>query len=166
MKHRITVPTFTFNKIFDGSKKVDVRIFDKTTQKIRLNDTILYQDINSDKQAECIVKGIVLFENFEELIEHIPSELIGYDNKTEVIVRLKRVYPDKFRLSFFACGLFIDHIPDKEKEREKSIKYLEDENIDTNDIRVRMKKSEHEQKKQMTFAEERLLYGIHNYQHD
>ncbi len=166
MKHHIPVPPFTFNKIYDGVKKVDIRLFDKTTQRIRLGDSILYIDKNSGEDIECQVKGIAMFENFEELIAHIPSQLIGYSNANEIAIRIKRMYPDKYRMSFFATALFIDRVADRANEREgNSIDDYTEEKVYTDEERVRMKQSSRPQPR-MTFDEERLLYGMHNYQRD
>lgn len=165
MKHYIPVPPFTFNKIYDGVKRVDVRLFDKTTQRIRLNDSIVYVDKNSNEEVECLVKGIAMFENFEELTAHIPCHLIGYSNSEEIAVRLNRMYPDKFRLSFFACALFIDRIVDRANERHGKENADYSDRIYDDEERVRMKKAS-QPSKRMTFDEERLLYGMHNYQRD
>lgn len=110
MKHVIKVMPFTYNKIAEGSKKLDVRLFDKQIQQIRLNDIIEYVNVEKDVKILCVVRGIAIFENFDMLIDTIPPQLVGYDDKEEIRVRVNRAYTKEQQKDCFACGLFISEL--------------------------------------------------------
>lgn len=122
MKHILPVAPFTFNKILDKSKKMDIRLFDKKIQQIRLNDTIEYINIENNEKTWSVVKGVAIFENFDSLIDVVPSQLIGYDDKEEIRVRINRMYHQEEQRECFACGLFIEEL---ELNLRDKFRYLE-----------------------------------------
>ena len=48
---------------------------------------------STGEHLECKVKGIAIFDNFNDLVDALGAEALGYDNKKEVLIRLERVYP-------------------------------------------------------------------------
>lgn len=122
MKHVLHVPPFSFNKIVDKSKKMDIRLFDKRIQKIRLNDTIEYINIDSNEKTWSVVRGVAIFENFDALIDVVPPQLIGYDNKEEIRLRISRMYSPEEQKEFFVCGLFIEEM---DLDLRNKFRYLE-----------------------------------------
>lgn len=122
MKHVLHVPPFSFNKIVDKSKKMDIRLFDKRIQKIRLNDTIEYINIDSNEKTWSVVRGVAIFENFDDLIDVVPPQLIGYDNKEEIRLRISRMYSPEEQKEFFVCGLFIEEM---DLDLRNKFRYLE-----------------------------------------
>lgn len=67
-----------FSKIISGEKKVELRLFDEKRKKIRINDLIEFQLLDSDKKITVKVTGINVFPTFKELYESIPLEDLGY----------------------------------------------------------------------------------------
>lgn len=122
MKHILPVAPFTFNKILDRSKKMDIRLFDKKIQQIRLNDTIEYVNIENDEKTWSVVRGVAIFENFDSLIDVVPPQLIGYEDKEEIRVRINRMYRQEEQRECFACGLFIEEL---ELNLRDKFRYLE-----------------------------------------
>ncbi len=122
MKHILPVAPFTFNKILDRSKKMDIRLFDKKIQQIRLNDTIEYINIENNEKTWSVVRGVAIFENFDSLIDVVPSQLIGYEDKEEIRVRINRMYRQEEQRECFACGLFIEEL---ELNLRDKFRYLE-----------------------------------------
>lgn len=122
MKHILPVAPFTFNKILDRSKKMDIRLFDKKIQQIRLNDTIEYINIENNEKTWSVVRGVAIFENFDSLIDVVPPQLIGYEDKEEIRVRINRMYRQEEQRECFACGLFIEEL---ELNLRDKFRYLE-----------------------------------------
>lgn len=107
MKHTIDVHEFSFNKIKSGSRKVAVHLFDEKTQKIEINDVLAMRNISTGEQIECTIKGIALFDNFEDLIDIIGATPLGYDNKKEIMIRLNRMYSKEVQDNYSAVAFFL-----------------------------------------------------------
>ncbi len=107
MRYRIPVHEFSFNKIKNGSRRVGVHLMDKKCQKIKLHDILELENSATGERIDCEVKGLAIFENFEDLVECITPEKLGYDSKQEVMVRLNRVYSKEQQDAFNAVGIYL-----------------------------------------------------------
>lgn len=101
---------------------MDIRLFDKKIQQIRLNDTIEYINIENNEKTWSVVRGVAIFENFDSLIDVVPPQLIGYEDKEEIRVRINRMYRQEEQRECFACGLFIEEL---ELNLRDKFRYLE-----------------------------------------
>ena len=81
-----------FKKLLDGSKKIDVRLYNEKCQKIRPNDIVEFECADINDKVLCLVKGFVVFESADEMAALLPPEVFGYDDKEEVRVRLNRLF--------------------------------------------------------------------------
>ncbi len=108
MKYSIDVHEFSFNKIKNGNRKIAVNLFDKNSQKIKINDILDIRNISTNERLNCIVKGIAFFDNFDDLIEALTPQSLGYNNKTEVLVRLNRIFTKELQQSLNAVAFFIE----------------------------------------------------------
>lgn len=125
MKHVFPVAQMTYNKIVDGTKKIHIALFDKISQQVRINDTIEFVNASTREKLTCIVNGFVLFDNFASLINNLPPELLGYDNREEIKIRVERLFkPDDMRNNY-AVGFFISRqgVGPLEKIREENYLY-------------------------------------------
>lgn len=113
MKYSISVHEFSFNKIKNGSRKVGVHLLDKQTQQVKLGDVLEMRNSSNGEVLNCEVKGIALFDNFEDLVEALSPQALGYPNKTEVMVRLERMYPQNMQKAFNAVGFFLKPMVEK-----------------------------------------------------
>ncbi len=107
MKYAIPVHEFSFNKIKSGSRKVGVHLLDKQTQQVKLGDVLELHNNASGEVLSCEVKGIALFDNFDDLVDALSPQALGYDNKKEVMIRLERMYPQDAQAAFNAVGFFL-----------------------------------------------------------
>lgn len=117
MKYNMVLSEFPFNKIKYEGRKVDIRLFDKKRQQLKINDLIDYENFSSKEHLVCEVKGIAIFDNFSDLVDFLTPEMIGYDNKEEVIIRLNRAYPLEEQKKFNVMGIFIKEVPSVMREK-------------------------------------------------
>lgn len=118
MKHVIPIIPWSYNQILEGKKKIQLAVFDKVAQQVRVNDEIEFENVITKERLSCVVNGFVIFENFEMMIDTLPPELFGYDNRKEVKVRVNRLFPKEETENNFAVGFFIRPIlPDVQKIR-------------------------------------------------
>lgn len=110
MKYQMSLSEFSFNKIRAG-RRMDLRLFDKKRQSIKIGDVIEYTNLNNPREhLECQVLGMAIFENFEDLIDSLTPQLLGYDSKKELLIRLNRAYSEEKQKDFNAAAIFIRNV--------------------------------------------------------
>lgn len=127
MKHTIPIMKFAYEKIINGTKRIEMRLFDEEHQKIKLNDIIEFACIDSGDRLMCLVRGLVIFERFDDLIAFFPAKLFGYDNKEEIRVRINRRYSFEEQLTKHVVGIFIMPLHAGNVERKHGDEYLPNE---------------------------------------
>lgn len=110
MKYPIVINTFPFNMIKNRKQRVDIRLFTKKIQSIKIGDVIEYENDMTGEKMLCTVKGMAFFENFKDLVENITPQLIGYDSEEEVMVRIKRAFTKEELDNFNVIGIFLDYV--------------------------------------------------------
>lgn len=66
-----------FNQIKDGSKTVEVRLYDEKRKQLKIDDIIVFKNINSNEQISKKIKNLKVFNTFEELFENYDDILLG-----------------------------------------------------------------------------------------
>ena len=107
-RHQIEVYPFAYHKIIGGKRKIDIRPYKKNLHSIAIGDYIEYVDIESKNVNVKEVKGIALFDDFDTLIDMLDHNLIGYDSKQEIKVRVERMYSKKDIEEFGVVAFFMD----------------------------------------------------------
>ncbi len=107
MKHIMHLMKFSYDKIVNGSKRIEMRLFDAEHQKIKLNDVIEFICQENNERLLCLVRGLVVFERFDDLIALFPAKIFGYDNKEEVRVRINRRFSYEEQLINHVVGIII-----------------------------------------------------------
>lgn len=120
MKHTMFLMRFAYDKIVNGTKRVEVRLFDAEHQKIKLNDVIEFVCQETGECVLCLVRGLLVFERCDDLVTLLPAKVFGYDNKEEVRVRLNRRFSFEEQLLNHVLGIIIMPLQVAENEREKS----------------------------------------------
>jgi len=108
MKHIMPMMQLPFKKLLDGSKKIEVRLYNEKCQKIRPNDTIEFDCREINDQALCLVKGFVVFDSVDIMVELLPPEVFGYNDKEEIRVRLNRLFLYEDQHKYGVIGIMID----------------------------------------------------------
>lgn len=110
MQYKMDLSEFSFNKIKAG-RRVDMRLFDKKRQSLKIGDMIEYENINNPHEhIECLVQGMAVFDNFSNMIDCLTPQMLGYDNKEEIILRLNRAYSLDLQKNFNVVAIFIKNV--------------------------------------------------------
>lgn len=110
MQYKMDLSEFSFNRIKAG-RKVDMRLFDKKRQSLKIGDVIEYENLNNPHEhLLCQVLGTAVFDNFGNMVDCLTPQLLGYDNKEEVILRLNRAYSLEQQKDFNVMAIFIQNI--------------------------------------------------------
>lgn len=110
MQYKMDLSEFSFNKIKAG-RRVDIRLFDKKRQSLKIGDMIEYENINNPHEhIECLVQGMAVFDNFSNMIDCLTPQMLGYDDKEEIILRLNRAYSLDLQKNFNVVAIFIKNV--------------------------------------------------------
>ncbi len=77
MTHYFNLNDEPFRKIANGSKTIELRLFDKKRQAVKVNDIIEFS--NKSEKVTCIVKTLHRYNNFQELYNDLDLLKCGYD---------------------------------------------------------------------------------------
>lgn len=108
MKYIIDAHEFSFNKIKNGSRKIAIHLFDKNAQKIKINDILEIRNISNKESLECIVKGLAIFDNFNDLTDSLTPQALGYKNKEEVLIRINRMFSKELQQNLNSIAFFLE----------------------------------------------------------
>ena len=76
MTHKMKLNEEPFEKIKNGSKTIELRLYDEKRRKIKVGDMIRFMS-KTDKLA-ATVKALHIFKNFEKLYAALPLDKCGY----------------------------------------------------------------------------------------
>jgi len=85
-----------FDRIKAGLKKIEIRLFDKKRQRIKIGDKIIFSKLpDMDETLQIEVIGLQRFATFEELLNALPMSSFGYpeDHDKQVFTEsLHKIY--------------------------------------------------------------------------
>lgn len=130
MIHNLSLAKYSFDKIVAGTKKIELRLYDEKSRKIKLHDVIQFNCESNKERVWCLVRGVVVLENFNDLIDLLPVKLFGYDNREEVKLRIARLYPRESQVENHVVGFLIMPLQAESLEKEYDEEYLENKGRD------------------------------------
>lgn len=72
-----------FEKIKNGKKTIEVRLYDDKRKDIKENDIIEFTNIETASKIRVKVIKLHLFDSFEELFNHFSYSCFGYNSRVE-----------------------------------------------------------------------------------
>ena len=124
MKYTMKSNYISFNKMKNNECYVEVRLFDKKRQQLKIGDVIEFVNSRTQEKLLTQLRGIAIFENFEDMVDYLTPQLRGYDNKDELMLRFKRLYPADMVSKFNLVGLFVKNMTTELLEKARDEKYL------------------------------------------
>ena len=83
MKHTMKLQNEPFEKIKNGKKRIELRLYDEKRKKIKAGDTVEFINaIHPEQKLTTAVTDIFIFESFEELYNTLPLTECGYDENS------------------------------------------------------------------------------------
>lgn len=76
MTHNMKLNDAPFKAIKNGSKTIELRLYDEKRRKIKIGDTVCFKAKAGATTAT--VKALHVFKNFEELYAALPLDNCGY----------------------------------------------------------------------------------------
>lgn len=68
-----------FNQIKNGTKTIELRLYDEKRKQIKINDKIIFTNINTNEKLTVLVTNLHIYDSFEELYKHFDKVSLGYN---------------------------------------------------------------------------------------
>ena len=163
MKHRMFLWRFAFDKIVNGTKRVEMRLFDQEHQKIKLNDVIEFVCQETQEKVLCLVRGLLVFERFDDLVALLPAQVFGYDNKEEVRIRINRRFSLEEQLTNHAMGIIFMPLQMDMTHHENDLEHISEGRDEDEEQQTRQ--HSFSEVKQMLKEEEKWRLISHSVEH-
>lgn len=113
MEHILKLQSKYFNYIKDGTKRIELRLYDEKRQKINIGDTIIFQkepDLETTLQVKVI--GLLRYNTFEELFEDFDIEILADKEMTkqELLNVLEEFYTQEKQREYGVLGIRVEKI--------------------------------------------------------
>ena len=83
MKHNMKLKDKPFNSIKNGTKTIELRLFDEKRQLLHEKDLIEFTNIETNEKLLVEVKGLYKYPSFTELYKHFDKVDMGYNANEE-----------------------------------------------------------------------------------
>lgn len=119
MRHNMKLQTKPFEAIANGSKTIELRLFDEKRQQVMVGDEIEFTELSESKR-KVLTKVVALhrFSSFKELYNTLPLDKCGY-SKSEINNAspedMGAYYPDEEQKQYGVIGIEITLVQSHEK---------------------------------------------------
>jgi len=103
--HNMSLKEKYFNLIKNGSKTIELRLFDDKRQKIQIGDKIKFT--NNDESFEVNVVGLVRAQTFEDLFQIIPVQRCGFNSSIEALDIMEQFYTKQMQNKQGVVGIVV-----------------------------------------------------------
>ena len=113
MEHILKLQPEYFEYIKNGTKKMELRLYDEKRQKINLGDTIIFQKEPELKISMKVkVIGLFRYKTFEELFEDFDIKILADKSMTkqELLNVLEKFYTPEKQKEYGVLGIRIEKI--------------------------------------------------------
>lgn len=113
MEHILKLQPQFFNYIKDGTKRIELRLFDEKRQKIKIGDTIIFKkEPNLQESMKVNVKGILRYESFEDLFKDFSIDILADRSMTkeELLNALEKFYTPEKQKQYGVVGIRIEKV--------------------------------------------------------
>lgn len=110
MNHEMKLQPKYYDYMLNGTKRIEIRLFDEKRQRINLGDTITFKN-NSElnKSFDTKVVGLLRYNNFNDMLNDIDISLLADKSMTkeELINVLEEFYTKEKQRKYGILGIRI-----------------------------------------------------------
>ena len=92
MEHKMKLKDKPFNSIKNGTKTVELRLYDEKRRLLKENDTIEFTNMITGETLLVKVLELCIYDNFEELFKYFDKVSMGFDENEEVDHKIMEEY--------------------------------------------------------------------------
>ena len=113
MEHEMKLQPEYFSFILNGTKRIEIRLFDEKRRKIKLGDTIKFlKEPNLDDSFRAKVIGLLIYNSFEDMFKDYDISILSDESMTkdELIEILEQFYTREKQQQYGVLGIRIELI--------------------------------------------------------
>ena len=84
MMHEMKLANKPFMEILNGTKKIELRLFDEKRRKLKIGDFISFTNLETKEVIITKIMDLKVFDNFEELYKNYDKKDLGYKEDEKV----------------------------------------------------------------------------------
>ena len=107
MIHEMRLNAPSFDKIVDGSKTIELRLLDDKRKAVKLGDVIEFVKEGTSETVQRKVMALLNFPDFESLIDYLPLQLFGHQNKESIKEGVNMIYSIERQKEKSVLGIII-----------------------------------------------------------
>ena len=113
MEHKIKLQPQYYNYILNGTKRIEIRLYDEKRQQIKIGDTIIFlkePDLNESFKAK--VTGLLRYNSFEDMFKDFDTSILSDKSMTkkDLINVLEQFYTKEKQKKYGVLGMRIELI--------------------------------------------------------
>lgn len=108
MIHEMKLQPKYFNYILNGTKRIEIRLYDEKRQQIKLNDTIKFLKEPELNESFCVkVVGLLRYNSFEDMFKDFDIDVLSDKSMTkdQLIDELETFYSKEKQLQYGVLGI-------------------------------------------------------------
>ena len=111
MIHEMKLQQKYYDFIKNGTKRIEIRLFDEKRQQIKIGDTIKFlKEDNQDESFEVKVIGLLRYNSFEDMFKDFDISVLSDKSMTkdELISVLEKFYTKEKQEKYGVLGIRIE----------------------------------------------------------
>lgn len=113
MKYEMTLQPKYYNFILNGTKRIEIRLFDEKRQQIKIGDTIKFlKEPNLNESFNAKIIGLLRYNTFEDMFRDFDVSVLSDKSMTkeELINTLEQFYTKEKQKQYGVLGIRIELI--------------------------------------------------------
>lgn len=111
MEYEMKLQPEYYNFMLNGTKRIEIRLFDKKRQQIKIGDTIkMLKEPNLDESFKVRVVGLLRYNSFSDMFKDFDISILADEKMTkeELISVLEQFYPKEEQEKYGVLGIRIE----------------------------------------------------------
>ena len=111
MKHEMKLQPEYYNFILNGTKRIEIRLFDEKRQQIKIGDTIKFlKEPELNESFEVKVVGLLRYNSFEDMFKDFDISILSDKSmtKNELLAVLEQFYTKEKQEQYGVLGIRIE----------------------------------------------------------
>ncbi len=126
MEHEMKLQEKYYNFIINGTKRIEIRLFDSKRQQIKIGDTIKFlKEPGLNEYFKAKVIGLLRYNTFNDMVKDFDISILADKlvSKEELLKVLEEFYPKEKQEQYGVLGIRIELIENK-KNTITSVKFI------------------------------------------
>lgn len=113
MEHELKLQPRYYEYILDGTKDIEIRLYDEKRQKINIGDIIIFKkepELNESFKVKVV--GLLRYENFDGLFNDFTIDRLADKSmkKSELLEELEKFYTKEKQKEYGVLGIRIEKV--------------------------------------------------------